>query len=377
MSTEVDWDEARAIIAAAVTRPTVTDIALFDARGLRTAADVRAPRALPHYDSSAMDGWAVRGPGPWRVGDRAERIVTGALVPTEADAVLPVEQATVVDGWVHGADPRPGRHIRRAGDERSAGAVLVAAGERLTPARLALLAVAGFDAVRVHPRVDVALIFTGDEIDAAGMPGPGRVRDAFTPILPAVVEGAGGRVASLDRLGDDVDALATAIRTSTAPIVLTTGGTGRSHADVLRSAIDGELLFDSVRMRPGHPTLAARLADGRLLIGLPGNPLAAVLAALSFLPAALGASPLETAALAASPLDPAALAASPLETAALAEPQPPMPRTALIPVRRTPTGWLPAAGIRSHMLTGLAAADAVAVVPPEGGTSVRLLPLPW
>jgi molybdopterin molybdotransferase len=357
MSTEVDWDEARAIIAAAAPTPTAADRPLLEARGLRAARDLRAARPLPHYDSAAMDGWAVRGAGPWCIGESAELIVTGALVPPGTDAVIPAELATVADGCVHAADPRPGRHIRRAGDERDAGAVLLAAGERLTPARLALLAVAGFDAVPVHPALDVALIFTGDEIDAAGMPAPGRVRDAFTPILPAVVEGAGGRVASLDRIGDDARALADAIRASTAPIVLTTGGTGRSHADVLRSAVDGELLFDGVRMRPGHPTLAARLADGRLLIGLPGNPLAAVLAALAFLAPALGPEP--------------------LVEATLAEPFAPAARTTLIPARRSPLGWLPAAGIRSHMLTGLAAADAVAVAPPAGGRAVRLLPLPW
>ncbi|NQX10875.1 molybdopterin molybdenumtransferase MoeA [Microbacteriaceae bacterium VKM Ac-2855] len=357
MSTEVDWDEARAILAAAAPRPTTLHVPLLDAVGLRAADELRSSRPLPHYDSSAMDGWAVRGAGPWRIGDAASPIVTGALVPPGTAAVIPVEQATVVDGCVHAAEPRPGRHIRRAGDEQSADAVLVAGGDRLTPARLALLAIAGFDAVPVHPRIDVALVFTGDEIDAAGMPAPGRVRDAFTPILPALVHGTGGRVASMARQGDDAEALAAALRATTAPIILTTGGTGRSDADVLRRAIDGPLLFESVRMRPGHPTLAARLADGRLLIGLPGNPLAAVLAALSFLPAALGADP--------------------LESAALAEPADAAPRTTLVPARRTPHGWVPAAGIRSHMLTGLAAADAVAVVPASGGSAVRLLPLPW
>lgn len=357
MSTEVDWDEARAIIAAAAPRPTTESVALLAARGLRSATDLRTRRPLPHYDSSAMDGWAVRGPGPWRIGDTATPIVTGSLVPAPTEAVIPAEHATTIDGWLHATDPRPGRHIRRAGDEQPASALLVAAAARLTPARLALLAVAGFDTVPVHPRLDVALIFTGDEIDAAGQPAPGRVRDAFTPILPAVVDAAGGRVASIERLGDDPATLAVAIARSTAPIVLTTGGTGRSDADVLRHAISGALLFDSVRMRPGHPSLAARLADGRLLIGLPGNPLAAVLAALSFLPAALGADP--------------------LEDAVLAEPLAPAPRTTLIPVTRAPDGWRPAAGIRSHMLTGLAAATAVAVVPPEGGVAVRLLPLPW
>lgn len=357
MSTEVDWDEARAIIAAAAPTPTSEQVPLLAAAGSRAAVDLRAPRPLPHYDSSAMDGWAVRGQGPWRIGDTAAPIVTGALVPPGTAAVIPLEHATVVDGSVYAAEPQPGRHIRHAGDEQDAAAILVAAGDRLTPARLALLAVAGFDAVPVHPRTDVALIFTGDEIDAAGMPAPGRVRDAFTPILPFLVDGEGGRAASVDRLGDDAGALAAALRATTAPIILTTGGTGRSQADVLRHAIDGALLFDSVRMRPGHPTLAARLADGRLLIGLPGNPLAAVLAALSFLPPALGADP--------------------LAYAALHEPVPAGARTALIPVRRGTDGWVPAAGIRSHMLTGLAAADAVAVVPPAGGRAVRLLPLPW
>ncbi|WP_173892345.1 molybdopterin-binding protein [Rathayibacter sp. VKM Ac-2630] len=140
-------------------------------------------------------------------------------------------------------------------------------------------------------RVD--LLLTGDEIDTEGAPVAGRVRDAFTPLLPSFVEGVGGAIGRIDRLGDDDHAVAARLTAGTAPIRLTTGGTGRSRADSVRRALTlagAAVLVDGVDMRPGHPTMLAVLPGGALVIALPGNPLAALLAALSFLPPALDAA---------------------------------------------------------------------------------------
>lgn len=366
----VGWARARALAAASTVLQPAVDRGLAEAEGCVAAEAVRAPRPLPHYDSSAMDGWAVRGPGPWALGETAAAIVTGALVPEWCEAVVPSEEGVLHEGVLSArAAPSPGRHIRRAGDEAGAGTVLVDAGLRLRPSHLALLAVAGLDSALVRPRPGVSLLFTGDEVDTAGAPAPGRVRDAFTPLLPPLVQRLGGVVDSLSRLGDDEEAIARAIRSAASPIVVTTGGTGRSRADAVRRAIAGSggwTVVDGVAMRPGHPTLVSALPGGRLLIALPGNPLAAVLSALSFLPPALDAA--------------SGASEARLDTGVLGEAMGRAAVTTLVPVRRENGVWWPSAGIRSHMLTGLAASAAVAVVPPggaEAGGSVPLLPLPW
>ncbi|MBF4462887.1 MULTISPECIES: molybdopterin molybdotransferase MoeA [unclassified Rathayibacter] len=371
MSTPTDWDSARAIIAAATARQQPSLVPLAEAETHVTVDALLAPRPLPHYDSSAMDGWAVRGAGPWTLGDgTAVPIVTGGPVPAWCDAVLPTEHAVRNGDVLSTAYSLPaGRHVRRAGDEAPAGTVLIDAGTRLRPPHLALLAVAGFDAVTARPTPSVALVFTGDEIDAEGMPSRGRVRDAFSPLLPPLVERCGGTVEATARLGDDEEAIASALLAGSAPIRMTTGGTGWSRADAVRRAlglIGATLLVDGVSMRPGHPTLIATLPDGPLVIALPGNPLAAFLAALSFLPPALDAAS------GACPV--------PLRRGVLGEALGRPGSTTLVPVVEEDGTWRAVHGIRSHMLSGLTAAEAVAVVPGAGaalGDSVRLLRLPW
>ena len=176
--------------------------------------------------------------------------------------------------------------------------MLVAAGTRLSPAHLAMLAVAGLDEVVARGAPVVAAVLTGDEVVLSGRPGPGRVRDAFDPMLPTAIAGLGAVAASPVRCGDDPDAIAAAIGGAEADLVVTVGGTGHSGADRLREALarlGAEAVFEGVAMRPGSPTLLARLGDGRHLLALPGNPLAAVVALASFLApllAGLTAAPL-------------------------------------------------------------------------------------
>ncbi|MWV49210.1 molybdopterin molybdenumtransferase MoeA [Rathayibacter sp. VKM Ac-2803] len=366
----VDWGRARALVAAGAVPLASLDCALSEAEGCVSAGAVRAPRPLPHYDSSAMDGWMVRGAGPWRLGTSAQPVVTGALVPEWCEAIVPSEEGIVRgDVLTTARPPAAGRHIRRAGDEAAERTVLVEAGVRLRPSHLALLAVAGLDSVRVRPRPPVALVFTGDEIDTRGMPEPGRVRDAFTPLLPSLVRGLGGAVDSVTRVGDDEAAITALLTDSAAPFVVTTGGTGRSRADAVRRAIvaaGGRTIIDGVAMRPGHPALVAALPGDRLVIALPGNPLAAVLAGLSLLAPAIDAA--------------SGVVDGVLEEGLLGEELGRAGTTTLVPVRLVEGRWRAAAGIRSHMLTGLSASEAVAVVPPTGGRpgdSVPLLRLPW
>jgi molybdopterin molybdotransferase len=352
----VGWDEARAL-AGAWDALVPRDLPLRDAVGAVLAADVAAPRPIPHYDSSAMDGWAVAGPPPWRltaedvlVPGQAREIVTGGALPLGADAVVPVERGTPLDGLLDAHRPDAHAHVRRAGEEAPAGAVLAMAGRRLSPADVA------------------ALVLTGDEVVTAGAPGPGRVRDAFDPLLHVAVDGLGAAALPPVRVGDDPDAIRAAIAEAAADLVVTVGGTGRSRADRLRDAIGGAtVVLDGVAMRPGHPALLARLHDGRPLLGLPGNPLAAVAVLLSFLP------PLVAALTGLAPEEP------PVATAAVALPGW-VGGTSLVPCTRGAAGLEPAASTRPNMLRGLAASDALAVVPSSGiaaGGRLRTLELPW
>ncbi|MGN6445604.1 molybdopterin molybdotransferase MoeA [Amnibacterium sp.] len=368
----VPWAEARAMAAAQAAGP-ATVLALRDAVGAVADADVVAPRPVPHYDSSAMDGWAVAGPGPWRLTTasrlapgEARVVVTGAALPAGTEAVVPVERGTAADGVVRGErDPRRS-HVRLAGEESPAGAVLVGARTRLSPAHVAVLAIAGLDDVAVRPAPRIGFVLTGDEVVLHGAPPSGRVRDAFDPLLPLAAARLGGAPLPPARAGDDPVAIRTAIDgLADAAVVVTVGGTGRSGADRLREAIGGaETVFDGVAMRPGHPALLARLPDGRPLLALPGNPLAAVAVLLSFLPPVIDALTLAT---------PAAPAAR-IATCAL-------PGwaggTSLVPCDAT---LRPAPATRPNMLRGLAASDVLAVVPPDGvaeGARVEVLPLPW
>ncbi len=378
MSGRLGWDAARDAALHAPAPLPAAALPLAAARHAVPDADVLAAGPIPHYDSSAMDGWVVRGAPPWRLvaagtplpDGGAAMVVTGGTVPDGATAVVPVERGSVADGVLMAEAPAPGVHIRRAGEEAEAGNVLVAAGTRLTPAHVALLAVAGLDAVAARRAPVVAAVLTGDEVVLAGRPGPGRVRDAFDPMLPAAVAGLGAGTAPPLRCGDDPAAIARAVASAEADLVVTVGGTGHSGADRLREALErlgATVVFEGVAMRPGSPTLLLRLGDGRPLLALPGNPLAAVVALVSFLPPLL-------AGLTAAPLPP-------LPTAAAAVDLPGWPRgTAIVPVRATDTGLEPVAAARPNMLRGLASADALAVVLPDGavaGTPVRRIPLPW
>jgi molybdopterin molybdotransferase len=369
------WADARAAAAGWPAVP-ARELRLPEGVGAVLSADAVAPQPVPHYDSSAMDGWAVAGPPPWRtveedvlVPGQARVVVTGGALPLGTDAVVPAERGSRIDGLLDAQAPAPRSHVRRAGEEAAAGTVLVAAGTRLSPAHLAVLAIAGLDAVSARPRPRVGFVLTGDEVLTSGLPVAGRVRDAFDPLLPLAVQGLGATALPPVRVGDDPGAIRRAIDgLPAADVVVTVGGTGRSRVDRLREAIDdAEPVFDGVAMRPGHPALLARLPDGRPLLALPGNPLAAVAVLLSFLPPLVDALTGATAAEA--------------QVATAAEAIPGWPGGAsLIPCAATPDGLRPAQATRPNMLRGLAASHVLAVVPPAGaaaGAPLQALPLPW
>jgi molybdopterin molybdotransferase len=363
------WPEARERASRAARRLGTEQSPLEGALGRVLRHDVTAGIDIPHYASAAMDGWAVAGPAPWRVreggplgGGEATAIVTGGLLPAGAQAVVRSEYAHVERDILvlDRADSRD--HIRPPGEEARAGDTLLAAGIRLSPAHLALAAAATVDRVDVALQPHVTTVFTGDEVVLSGIPDPGKVRDSFGATIPAILGMLGASPTRSVRIGDDRAATVAAFRDAGTDLVVTTGGTGDSHADHVRRALDdlgADYLVPGLASRPGGPTLLARLPDGLLVLGLPGNPLAAMLGLLSL-------GDVLIAGFTGRVIAP--LVSVPVPDSVKRHPE----ATRLVPVRAglDEVEWTGAA-----MMRGLAAATGVLVVPPVGDAEV--LPLPW
>ncbi|WP_432019289.1 molybdopterin molybdotransferase MoeA [Streptomyces sp. 1222.5] len=385
------WGRAREIAARAArsgTRREPVSVRLGDALGLVLAAPLDALTDLPSFDTSAMDGWAVAGPGPWEVREagvlaghaqpdpltdgEAVRIATGARIPADTTAVLRSEHGrTDAQGRLHATrEAAHGQDIRPRGQECRSGDQLLPVGTLVTPAVLGLAAAAGYDTVTAVPRPRVEVLVLGDELLGEGLPHDGLVRDALGPMLPPWLRALGADVVAVRRIGDDARALRKAVTGSAADLVVTTGGTAAGPVDHVHPTLErigAELLVDGVKVRPGHPMLLARLDEGRHLVGLPGNPLAAVSGLLTL------AEPLLRTLAARPAPEPYTL---PLREAVQGHPH----DTRLIPVVLRGDRAVPLHYNGPAMLRGIAAADALAVVPPGGagqGAETELLDLPW
>jgi len=374
-------------------------VPLSEAVGRTLAAEVRSLTALPGFASSAMDGWAVNGAEPWILGDpilagdpppttslapgTARPIATGACVPAGTHGILRSEKGQLAPAAAAGTapalirstgtgtdEPSRGEHVRARGEECGLDERMLEPGCLLTVPRVALAAVTGHDTLTVTARPTVELLLLGTEVIESGIPGPGQVRDAYSPEFPALLTGLGVRLSALRRLPDDLGQTVEAIRSSTAALVISTGGSARGPADHVRgalAALGATVLIDGVRMRPGHPVMVARLVDGRLMLCLPGNPLAAMLVLAS-----LGMPLIDG--MLGRPLRPLGRVALAHDIANLSG------STRLVAYRLTAEGAVPTARQGSGMLRGLAEADGVAVVPPGGACApepVATLPLPW
>ncbi len=260
------------------------------ARGLAATVDV------PAADVSAMDGYALAGevrPGDERVvagtvaaGDppgfglpagEAARIMTGAPVPAAADRVIPVEQT---DGGRERVTFRQGvpagEHVRRRGEILKAGDPLLAAGSRLTPGALALLATHGYGEVPIHRVPSVAVLTTGDEVvPPDSVPAPGQLRDSNTDFLLAAGSALGLRFDSLGIAPDRVDALRERVGEGLrSDVLLLCGGVSMGEFDYVEGVLADfgcEAVFDAVAIQPGKPVVFATHPGG-IVFGLPGNP---------------------------------------------------------------------------------------------------------
>jgi molybdopterin molybdotransferase len=385
---------SRAYAAGRAAAAEPVELPLAHADGHTLAEPLTTLTDLPAFPTSMVDGWAVRGAGPWRPMGRvlagatappltedgtAVEIATGAMVPDGATAVLRIEESTrTPDGRIRGV-PRPEPEWRVPGDEARAGDVLLPAGTPIGPGVIGLAAACGYDTLRARRMPRAALLVFGDELLTSGLPGGGRVRDSLGPSLPSWLRRYGCHIEPrwvtapiADTLSAHVDALRRAL--AEVDLVCTTGGTMRGPVDHLHPALrelDAEYVVNTVAVRPGFPMLLARVVDPtgrpRFIAGLPGNPQSAVVALASLvapLVAGLHGQPEPT-----------------LAEVTLAERIPGRgPDTHLALVRIEDGLARPLRHAGSAMLRGLARADGFAVIRPgadgAAGERVPFLPLP-
>lgn len=241
-----------------------------------------------------------------------------------------------------------------------------------TPAVLGLAAAAGYDTLAVLPPPRAEVLVLGDELLTEGLPKDGLIRDALGPMLPPWLRALGAEIVAVRRIGDDEKALRKAVTRSVADLIVTTGGTASGPVDHVHptlARIDAELLVDGVQVRPGHPMLLARTGENQYLVGLPGNPLAAVSGLCTL------AEPLLRVLAGRPAPEPYTL---PVREAVQGHPH----DTRLVPVTVRGEYAVPLHFNGPAMLRGIAAADALAVVPPGGRGRARswncwIYPGPW
>lgn len=357
--------EAQARVLALARPVTPETVPLTAALGRFAAADVVALRTQPARPLSAMDGYAIRFddlPGPWEViGEsaagasfpgtvapgQATRIFTGAAMPAGTDCVLVQEEATR-DGTrltLSGEGPVRGGNVRRAGLDFREGDLLIAAGERITPARAALAAIAGHGTLSVGRRARIAIAATGDELVPAGQPlRADQLPESNGLMLAGLLADLPVDRIDLGILPDRMEALVDAFASVDCDLLVTTGGASVGDHDLVRPALaaaGGELDFWRIALRPGKPMLAGRLR-GAAVLGLPGNPVS------SFITAMLFVRPL---------------------AARIAGAADPMPRT----IRATLAHPLPANGARQDYLRGVLIDGQVSTAAIQDSSMLRTL----
>ncbi|KAA0110802.1 gephyrin-like molybdotransferase Glp [Mycolicibacterium sp. P1-5] len=312
-------EEHQRVVADLITARAAATVGLAEAEGLVLAADVAAPLSLPVFDNSAMDGYAVLAddvagasaatPVKLPVAEdipagrvdpltlapgTAHRIMTGAPLPAGATAVVPVE---ATDGGIETVEirsaPKPGQHVRRAGEDVTAGTTVLRAGHVLTPAALGLAAALGLGSLSMQPRLRVLVMSTGSELVSAGTElQPGQIYESNAIMLAAAVREAGGEVVATPTSSDDVAQFSTVLEgyAGHADLIITTGGVSAGAYEVVKDAFGaGAVEFVKVAMQPGMPQGAGRAA-GTSIITLPGNPVSALVSFEVFVRPALRAA---------------------------------------------------------------------------------------
>ena len=309
MANVIELAEARRQLLAACPAGEPVELPVADAAGCVLAADVTAATAVPPFDNSSVDGYAVRSADvrtaapdqpveltvlgtvfAGAVADAAVdagttwKVMTGAPLPPGADAVVLVERSSATRDDPHGragdtvrlyAAVAPGAGVRRAGSDVPAGARVLPSGTVLRPAHLGVLASVGVPAVPVYPRLRVGVLVTGDELVADGRPlGPGQIHESNRVMLMALVRRINCEPVDLGVAGDDVADLESRLTGADCDVLLTCGGVSMGDADPVRAVLDrlGRLNWLQVAIRPAKPFAFGLLDGQKLLLGLPGNP---------------------------------------------------------------------------------------------------------
>jgi len=305
----LSFEEALTRVLDAARRLEAETVELGDAAGRVLAEDLTAEQPLPPFDYSAMDGYAVASrdlsaPGPWTLPVRGEsrtgrtsaphepgtacRIFTGAELPSGADSVVLQE-----DVERSGADvfltqqAHPGDNVRRRGEDLERGQVALTSGERVSAAQVGLAAALNRARLTVTRRPRVSIACTGDELRTVGTPErPGSIPNSNGPALAAAVLAAGGVARELDPIADDRERATLALRAALKDVdlLVTVGGVSVGDHDVVRPALEAagvNLEFWKVRLKPGKPLVFGR-AGPTLVLGVPGNPVSALLTFLLF-----------------------------------------------------------------------------------------------
>jgi molybdopterin molybdotransferase len=311
------FDEAKRRVNAEIAPLEAEDVDLDEAYGRVLVHPITAPHPLPPFTNSAVDGWAVRAQDVEGATDaapvsldvvgevaaggtagialspgQAMRIMTGAPLPDGADALVMQEHTEWTERRVRIRRPaKPGRHVRRAGEEASQGDEVLPAGRALRAAGVGMLASLGVARVRVHRRPNVVVLATGDELLEAHEPlSPGKIRSSNDRTLVGQARAAGAVARRLTPVRDDRERLVERIDTARgADVLITSGGVSIGDRDLLAIALEClgfRTIFWRVASSPGKPLLFGRLGS-MLVFGLPGNPVSSMVAFENFVRPAL------------------------------------------------------------------------------------------
>ena len=393
----IDIDEAYARIAALASPLPGEEVPVAEAAGRVLAGDVLGAVDLPGFDRSSMDGWAVRSAdfpgGPVSLPVRGDvaagstgdvplepgtvvQISTGAPIPPGADAVLPLEDGEESGDVLTSSEAvRPQAFVRFRGEDVRAGELLVPAGQRLTPARLAVVASGGVASVRVHRRPRVSIVATGSELVPLGEPlPPGAIYNSNGPTLAAHALADGAIVLPARRVEDDPESTREVLGAALdeADVVLVSGGVSVGGHDLVKSTLAElgvEELFWRVRIKPGKPIFCGRRGD-TWVFGLPGNPVSTVAGYMVFVAPLLKR-------MTGEPFAPPATTSVPLAADAPNRGD----RTTYATARYADGGVVLTDKQGSHMTKALADADGFAILPWDrdlvpAGERVEFLPLP-